>query len=407
MNTSAPRVILGVGGGIAAYKACELLRRLREAECDVTVVPTDAALKFVGAPTWEALSGKPVSTSVWDRVHDVPHVSLGKSADLVVVAPTTANVLAKAASGIADDLLTNILLTASCPVLLAPAMHTEMWLHPATQANVVMLRSRGVHILDPDTGRLTGADSGPGRLPEPTAIAQVVLDVLTGNRSADLAGMSVLVSAGGTREALDPVRYLGNRSSGKQGIALAQRAQQRGANVTLVAANLDRVSLPGIDVAAVESAAQMASAIHDRAAEMDAIVMAAAVADYRPAVPAESKLKKSGDADLELTLVQNEDILATLVRNRHARTQVIVGFAAETGDAHGSVLDHGRGKLAHKGCDLLVVNDVSAGNVFGRDENEVVILSTSGDELPVPRASKAQIADAVWDAVVKVRAATR
>mgnify|MGYP006278322383 CR=1 FL=1 len=407
MRTTAPRVILGVGGGIAAYKACELLRRLREAECDVTVVPTEAALKFVGAPTWEALSGKPVSASVWDRVHDVPHVSLGKSADIVVVAPTTANVLAKAANGIADDLLTNILLTASCPVLLAPAMHTEMWLHPATQANVATLRARGVHVLEPDNGRLTGADSGPGRLPEPTAIAQVALGLLSGNHSTDLAGMSVLVSAGGTREALDPVRYLGNRSSGKQGIALAQRAQQRGAKVTLVAANLDAMPLQGIDVVNVESAAQMASAIYDRALGMDAIVMAAAVADYRPDVAAESKLKKSGEEALELTLVQNEDILATLVRERQSRTQVIVGFAAETGDEQGSVLDHGRDKLARKGCDLLVVNDVSAGNVFGRDENEVVILSTSGDELPVARASKAQIADAVWDAVAKFRATTR
>lgn len=398
----ASRVILGVGGGIAAYKSCELLRRLREAGDDVTVVPTEAALRFVGAPTWEALSGKPVSASVWENVHEVPHVRLGQEADLVVVAPTTANILAKAACGIADDLLTNVLLTTHAPVVLVPAMHTEMWLHPATQANVAVLRERGVQVLKPAVGRLTGADSGPGRMPESAVIAQVVRDLLQGSRASDLAGKRVLVTTGGTREAIDPVRFLGNRSSGKQGIALAQRAAARGAEVTLIAANVTTDSLAGMTVVSVESACELAAEVHARAAQMDAIVMAAAVADYRPAQTADAKLKKHADDGANLELVQNEDVLAQLVANRARRDQVIVGFAAETGDAHGTVMEHASVKLAKKGCDLLVVNDVSAGKVFGSDENEAVILSTSGEATELPRAAKTVIADAVWDAVAKV-----
>jgi len=398
----ASRVILGVGGGIAAYKSCELLRRLREAGDDVTVVPTEAALRFVGAPTWEALSGKPVSSSVWEHVHEVPHVRLGQEADLVVVAPATANILAKAACGIADDLLTNVLLTTHASVVLVPAMHTEMWLHSATQANVAVLRERGVQVLEPAVGRLTGADSGPGRMPEPAVIAQVVRDLLQGSRASDLAGKRVLVTTGGTREAIDPVRFLGNRSSGKQGIALAQRAAARGAEVTLIAANVTTDSLAGMTVVSVESASELAAEVYARAAHMDAIVMAAAVADYRPAQTADAKLKKHSDDGAKLELVQNEDVLAQLVANRDRHDQVIVGFAAETGDAHGTVLEHASVKLTKKGCDLLVVNDVSAGKVFGSDENEAVILSTSGEATELPRAAKAVIADAVWDAVAKV-----
>lgn len=403
----SPSIVLGVGGGIAAYKSCELLRRLRESGIAVTVVPTDAALQFVGAPTWAALSGKPVSSSVWENVHDVPHVRLGQEADLVVVAPATANILAKAANGIADDLLTNVLLTARCPIVLAPAMHTEMWQHPATVANVATLRARGVIVLEPAVGRLTGADSGPGRLPEPAAIADVVIGTLRGGVSNDLAGSRVLITAGGTREAIDPVRFIGNRSSGKQGIALAQRAAARGARVTLIAANIDVSTLTDVDVVQVESADDLANEVHERAEQMDVIVMAAAVADYRPEAAAPVKLKKVGTGAPAISLVQNEDILATLVKQRTRPEQIIVGFAAETGDDDGTVLEHGRSKLSRKGCDVLVVNDVSEGKAFGTDENEAVILTTVGDEIQVPRGSKAEIADAVWDAVAKFDPTTR
>src|SRR4051812_2465089 len=341
------RVVLGVSGGIAAYKACSLLRLFTEHGHDVTVVPTAAALQFVGAPTWSALSGKPVSTEVWTSVHEVPHVRIGQSADLVVVAPATADLLAKAAHGLADDLLTNTLLTARCPVAFAPAMHTEMWEHPATQANVATLRSRGAHVIEPAVGRLTGKDSGAGRLPEPEALYAACLAIVAGDGSAvaeaplrDLEGRRVVVSAGGTREPLDPVRYLGNRSSGKQGVAIARAAADRGAKVTLVAAN---VSLPvpeGIDVVRVETTLQLQRAVEEAASDADVVVMAAAPADFRPALVSESKIKKSSDPDagLRVELVENPDIVRGLVADRDARgagTPFIVSFAAETGDANG------------------------------------------------------------------------
>ncbi|WP_370248166.1 bifunctional phosphopantothenoylcysteine decarboxylase/phosphopantothenate--cysteine ligase CoaBC [Nocardioides sp.] len=400
----APRVVLGVAGGIAAYKACELLRRLRESGHDVTVVPTAAALEFVGAPTWSALSGKPVSAQVWDAVHEVPHVRIGQGADLVVVAPATADLLAKAAHGLADDLLTNTLLTARCPVVLAPAMHTEMWEHPATVANVATLRSRGVLVVEPAVGRLTGADSGKGRLPEPEALAALCQDVLDRGASAgvhDLGGRHVVVSAGGTREYLDPVRFLGNRSSGRQGHALARAALARGARVTLVAANVALPAPAGADVVAVETTAQLREAVLAAAADADAVVMSAAPADFRPAQVSEAKIKKDEDGSApSIALVQNPDILRELVTTRGAGDTVVVGFAAETGDARGSVLDHARAKLARKGCDLLVVNDVSGGAVFGSTENEAVLLDADGGQRPVPRGSKESLAHAIWDAVV-------
>src|SRR4051795_6952754 len=284
-----PRVVLGVSGGIAAYKACELLRRFTESGHDVTVVPTAAALEFVGAPTWAALSGKPVSSEVWAAVHEVPHVRIGQQADLLVVAPATADLLAKAAHGLADDLLTNTLLTARCPILFAPAMHTEMWEHPATQANVATLRSRGAIVLEPAEGRLTGADTGRGRLPEPSeifAISQLMLADeaarAAGQSVADLTGKHVLISAGGTREHLDPVRYLGNSSSGKQGYALARIAAARGAKVTLVAANSELPDPAGVQVVPVTSTQDLYDEITGRAGDADAIVMAAAPADFRP-----------------------------------------------------------------------------------------------------------------------------
>jgi len=393
-----PRVVLGVAGGIAAYKSVELLRRLTESGHDVQVVPTRAALEFVGAATWTALSGHPVSADVWTGVADVPHVRIGQSADLVVVAPATADLLARAAHGLADDLLTNVLLTARCPVLMAPAMHTEMWEHPATAANVAVLRARGVQVVEPAVGRLTGKDSGRGRLPEPAELFQLCLQALAG-RPQDLAGRRVVVSAGGTREHLDPVRFLGNRSSGKQGYALARTAQARGAEVVLVSS----AELPdpaGVTVLRVGSALELRDAVLEQAAAgADAVVMAAAVADYRPVERLPVKRKKTQTHTVEL--VQNPDVLAELVQARRPG-QVLVGFAAETGDAEGDPLAHGRAKLARKGCDLLVVNEVGEPGHptgFEVDANAATVLGSDGTERTVPLGSKDALADVVWDLV--------
>ncbi len=397
------RIVLGVAGGIAAYKAALLLRLLREAGHDVRVVPTPAALEFVGAVTWEALSGRPVTTSVFEGADAVEHVRIGREADLVVVAPATADLLARAAAGLADDLLTATLLTATCPVLMAPAMHTEMWHHPATVANVATLRDRGVHVLDPDDGRLTGADSGPGRLPEPEAIAAAALALVEPPAAQDLAGRRVVVSAGGTREPLDPVRFLGNRSSGRQGVAIATDAARRGADVTLVAANVDAALLPdGVEVVTVETTAQLQEAMTERASTADVLVMAAAVADYRPAAVADAKVKKSGDG-LTISLVENPDVLAGLVAGARPG-QVVVGFAAETGDEHGSVLDHGRAKARRKGADLLAVNAVGAGTGFGDVPNAVVVLDAAGEVVTEASGSKTDVARGLLDAVVALLA---
>ena len=393
------RIVLGVSGGIAAYKAALLLRLLKEAGHSVRVVPTRAALEFVGRATWEALSGEPATPEVFDDVTGVAHVALGRDADLVVVAPATADVLARAAAGIADDLLTTTLLVAQCPVLVAPAMHTQMWQHPATVANVATLRARGVHVLEPASGRLTGADSGPGRLPEPEEIAAAALALV--RPVGDLAGRRVVVSAGGTREPLAPVRFLGNRSSGRQGIALANAARHRGAAVTLVAAN---VSLPvgaGIDVFPVETAEQLRDAVRAAAKDADAVVMAAAVADFRPAATAAAKIKKRPEGPPPaLELVETPDILRELVADRPRPGQVVIGFAAETGDARGGVLDHGREKARRKGADLLVVNAVGEGKGFGTPDNDVVMLDATGTEVARAAGSKDEVAHAVWDAVV-------
>ena len=401
---SRPRVVLGVSGGIAAYKACELLRRFTESGHDVSVVPTAAALEFVGAATWAALSGKPVSTQVWTDVHEVPHVRIGQSAHLVVVAPATADLLAKAAHGLADDLLTNTLLTARCPVVLAPAMHTEMWEHSATQANVATLRERGVLVIEPAEGRLTGADTGKGRLPEAAAIFDFATDVLNrGGAEQDLAGRRVVVSAGGTREALDPVRYLGNRSSGLMGYALARSAAARGAEVTLVAANTALVDPAGVTVVGVESTAELQDAVVAACADADAVVMAAAPADFRPVSRTYSKIKKQEDGSApSIELVQNPDILAGLASQRPNDHIVVVGFAAETGDEDATVLDHARSKLARKGCDLLVLNDVSQGKVFGREDSEVVLLDPAGGAVEIPAGPKSHIAHAIWDRVAQL-----
>ncbi len=414
------RIVLGVGGGIAAYKVASLLRLFTEAGHDVTVIPTEAATRFVGVATWEALSGHPVSNSVFDEVHTVNHVRLGHEAALIVVAPATADLLARAAAGQADDLLTNTLLMAGdSPVLMAPAMHTEMWQHAATRANVETLRSRGVTVLEPASGRLTGSDSGPGRLPDPEAIFEAAL-ALTGAPAAPgavplppsdaalssllrpLAGLTVTVSAGGTREPLDPVRFLGNRSSGKQGVALAAAALAAGARVRLLAAHLEVPAPDGVEVVKVETALELRKAVLHAAADSDVVIMAAAVADFRPADVSGTKIKKRDDAaDPVISLVRNPDILRELVEVRDAasRNQLIVGFAAETGDADGDVLEYARAKLSRKACDLLVVNHVGEGKVFGEDTNSVVILSRTGSEPQEASGSKSDVAAAVIDRI--------
>jgi len=391
-------VILGVGAGISAYKACELLRRLTESGYEVRVIPTRDALRFVGEATWAALSGRPATADAWADVHEVPHVALGQWADLMLVAPATADLLARAAAGRADDLLTATLLIAGCPVLYAPAMHTEMWEHPATQANVALLRDRGALVLEPATGRLTGPDTGTGRLPEPAELFEVAVRVLSrgaGGLAPDLLGRRVVISAGGTREELDPVRFLGNWSSGRQGYALARTAAARGADVTLVSANVALDDPAGAKVIRVTSALQLREAMVAAAAGADAVAMAAAVADYRPAVRHVAKIKKTGAGPEPIQLTENPDVLRELSAHRGHPGQVVVGFAAETEDLAGN----GRAKLAGKGCDLLVVNQVGGGLAFGTEDNEALVLAADGAVTHVPRGRKEELADAVWDMV--------
>jgi phosphopantothenoylcysteine decarboxylase / phosphopantothenate---cysteine ligase len=394
-----PTVILGVCGGIAAYKACEILRQFSETGYDVHVVPTAAALAFVGKTTWAALSGHEVATDVWTNAHEVPHVRLGRAADLVVIAPATADFMARYATGRADDLLTATLLTARCPIVLAPAMHTEVWEHPATRANVATLRERGVVVLDPAVGRLTGPDTGIGRLPDPDEIVAAARTVLARGADAplDLAGRHVVISAGGTREPLDPVRYLGNRSSGRQGYALARTAIARGAEVTLISANVGLADPAGAKLVRVGTADELRTAVISAARDADAVVMAAAVADFRPATRAGSKLKKTASDPEPLALVRNADILAEISADRITLGQVIVGFAAETDN----VLANGQAKLAAKGCDLLVVNQVGEHLVFGADDTAATILGSDGSVTDVTEGSKERLGHLVWDRVVE------
>jgi phosphopantothenoylcysteine decarboxylase/phosphopantothenate--cysteine ligase len=455
------RVILGVGAGIAAYKACELLRLLKESGHSVRVVPTPDALRFVGEPTWAALSGEPVTTDVWTGVAEVPHVRLGQTADLMLIAPATADLLARAAAGRSDDLLTATLLTARCPVVFAPAMHTEMWEHPATQENVATLRRRGAVVVEPAVGRLTGKDSGSGRLPEPSdlfALAEKIIGFRTdlgseppvSESAADgrpqepdsveraagsaippgpsapfvspgpsslvvpsgapvpprpptslsLAGRQVLISAGGTREELDPVRFLGNWSTGTQGYAFARSAVARGAAVTLVAANVELPDPVGAKVIRTVSARDMHAAMLAEAPHADAIVMTAAVADFRPVTRAGQKIKKDGRLPEPIALTENPDILADLSARRRTAGeagQVIVGFAAETDPD----LAAGLAKLARKGCDILVMNQVGGGLGFGTADNEAVALAADGTVTPIPRRSKDALADFVWNLVAE------
>jgi phosphopantothenoylcysteine decarboxylase/phosphopantothenate--cysteine ligase len=410
MTQSTPReIVLGVSGGIAAYKACEVLRRLREAGHHVQVVATRSALEFIGAATFEALSGRPVLTGVFENVHDVEHVALGRRAELVLLVPATADLLARMAQGRADDLLTSTLLTARCPVLAVPAMHTEMWEHPATVDNVATLRRRGTVVLEPAAGRLTGADTGPGRLPEPPEIAEFARLLLEWGASGgdepfplprDLEGRRVVVSAGGTAEPLDPVRTLGNRSSGRQGYALARVAAQRGADVTLVAGTIADLDPPAaVDLRRVQTTREMRDAVLDASKAADVVVMAAAVSDFRPAALSAGKIKK-GEEPPSIPLEFNPDILRELVTEDVPR-RLVVGFAAETGDEHGSVLEYGRAKLERKGCDLLVVNAVGAGKAFETEDNEGWLLGADGSSSRLPMGSKAALAARVWDAVAE------
>lgn len=408
------RVVIGVGGGIAAYKAAHLVRYFTEKGHQVHVIPTRSALKFVGAATFEALSGNPVSTDVFDSVDEVQHVRLGQEADLIVIAPTTADLMARLATGRADDLLTSSCLVATCPVVLAPAMHTEMWEHPATKANVATLRERGTTVLEPAHGRLTGKDTGPGRLPDPEHIGALALAVARRGKDTfpqTLKGKKVVITAGGTVEPLDPVRFLSNSSSGLQGFALADVAAQRGAEVTIIKAHTDELPTPsGATIVPVKTALDLQEAVDAAAGDADVVIMAAAVADYRPAHAAASKLKKGADAAqlASLELTENPDVLAALVQQRRDGTlgadTVIVGFAAETGDEQNTPLEHGTRKLAKKGCDLLMCNAVGDGKVFGQEDNAGWIL-TAGEDADHPRITDVQagpkldVAVQIWDAI--------
>lgn len=390
-------IVVGITGGIAAYKAVNVVRALVLAGHDVHVVATENALRFVGRPTLEALSRNLVHSDLYEGVAEVRHVAIGQAADLIVVAPATANTIAKLAGGFADDLLGNTILASTAPLVIAPAMHTEMWQNPATVHNIEVLRSRGVTVVGPVVGQLTGKDAGPGRMSEPDDIVAAALAVV-GPR--DLAGRRILVTAGGTREPLDPVRFIGNRSSGRQGIALALAAAARGGEVTLVAANLEVAAPESVAVVRVGSTLELADAVAEAAASADVVIMAAAVADYRPESVAESKIKKEQQGDvLDLRLVKNPDILKGISEQRRAG-QVVVGFAAETEKDDEALLALGRAKIARKGCDFLVVNRVGWTEGFATESNSVVVIDRSGDTVVTASGTKMSVADRILDLVV-------
>jgi phosphopantothenoylcysteine decarboxylase/phosphopantothenate--cysteine ligase len=413
---SAPMtVVVGVTGGIAAYKAVSVIRSLVLLGHDVHVIATDAALRFVGAPTFEAISRNPLNTDLYEGVSEVRHVGIGKRADLVIIAPATANTIAKLANGLADDLLTNTVLATTAPVLIAPAMHTEMWQHGATQANVQTLRSRGVAVVGPAVGQLTGSDSGPGRMEEPDAIVAAAVALAARRDGArdraasvqnearvahrDLAGHRIVVTAGGTREPIDPVRYLGNRSSGKQGVALAVAARDRGADVVLIAAHLDVPAPDGVETRSASTALDLQLAVTEAASDADVVIMAAAVADFRPTSMSEAKIKKENVGDgLELSLVANPDILAELSASKQP-DQIVVGFAAETERDPQALIELGRRKLQRKGCDFLVINNVGWHTGFSADDNEVVVLDGAGDIVMEASGTKASVADRILDVI--------
>ena len=391
MNSRGREIVLGVTGGISAYKSCDLLRRLQDHGFLVTVIPTRASLNFVGVATWEALSGREIATDLWNKVHQVPHVSIAKKADAIIIAPATADILAKMAHGIADDLLTNTLLASTAPVIVVPAMHTEMWLNPATVSNIETLRNRGVVVIEPGTGKLTSGDVGVGRYPESADIISGLLETLS--LTSDLLGKRVLISAGGTREAIDPVRYIGNHSSGKQGYALAHAAALRGAKVTLVSANSQEPNIEGIEIIRVVSASQMQEALEANFDLADIVIMAAAIADVRPAEISSGKISKSELKSIEL--IQNPDILKVLSSRK--RDQVIIGFAAQTQAADNGGLAQAAKKLQEKALDAIYFNDVSEGAIFGADETSGVIVTADGAEEAVPRVSKVTLANKILD----------
>ena len=391
MSSAKREIVLGVGGGIAAYKACDVLRRLQDLDFSVTVVPTPSSLNFVGSATWEALSGKAVTTQVWENVEEVKHVSLADTAEAIIIAPVTADLLARLAQGRADDLLTNVISASKAPKFLVPAMHPQMWLNETTQENVRVLRSRGFAVMQPDTGRLTGDDSGVGRFPETSEIISNFLEHI--GSVQDLKGKKFLISAGGTREAIDPVRYIGNRSSGKQGAAIAAEDRNRGASVTLVLANSNLADIAGIECIRVETAQEMHFALKERMNDCDVLVMTAAVADAKPAHLATDKIKKSEFNSIEL--VSNTDILADL-SSQAKDSQVIVGFAAETT----RIQEYGLQKLKSKNLDFIYVNDVSEGAIFSSDSSEGYLLSADGQSTHITQTSKAKVARVILDNVV-------
>jgi len=384
-------IVLGVGGGIAAYKSCELLRRLQDRGYQITVVPTPASLNFVGQATWEALSGRPANTQVWESVHTVPHISLAERAEFFLIAPATADLIARLAAGRADDLLTNLVLASDVPKMLVPAMHPSMWLDPATVANVKLLRERGFIVMEPETGRLTGSDIGPGRFPETQSIIEN-FDQLTGNRQ-DLIGKKIVVTAGGTREAIDPVRFIGNRSSGKQGIAIALAARNRGAQVHLIVANVDTSSLRGLTITQVETAAQMGEVLEREFIECDILIMSAAIADAKPVTESNEKIKKESFTIIELTT--NPDLLAAMSTLK--TNQVMVGFAAETSDH----VQEARKKMERKGLDIIYVNDVSGGAIFGKDETMGTILIRNDADIAVKEVSKNALGNLLLDHAIR------
>jgi phosphopantothenoylcysteine decarboxylase/phosphopantothenate--cysteine ligase len=391
MTLQGREVILGVGGGIAAYKSCELLRRLQDRGYVITVVPTPASLNFVGAATWEALSGRPVTTQVWESVHTVPHVALAERADFFLIAPATADLIARLAMGRADDLLTNLVLASDVPKMIVPAMHPSMWLDPATVANVQTLRSRGFIVMNPEVGRLTGSDIGPGRFPETSSIISNFEEV-TGQHQ-DLSDIQVLITAGGTREPIDPVRFIGNKSSGKQGIALANAAKNRGAKVTLIAANCDTSHLTGINVVPVETTAQMQEALNNHFDDCAILIMSAAVADAKPTHVSSNKIKKSALQSIDLEA--NPDLLAQLSLRKAG--QILVGFAAETNDH----LQEARRKLEAKGLDVIYVNDVSGGAIFGQDTTMGTILVRNEADIAVKEVSKDALSNTLLDQAIR------
>jgi phosphopantothenoylcysteine decarboxylase/phosphopantothenate--cysteine ligase len=391
MSQLGPEIVLGVGGGISAYKSCELLRRLQDRGYQVTVVPTPSSLNFVGKATWEALSGRPVNVQVWENVHTVPHISLAEQSEYFVIAPATADLIARLAAGRADDLLTNLVLASNSPKMLVPAMHPSMWLDPATVANVQTLRDRGFKVMEPDVGRLTGSDEGQGRFPETASIVKE-FDGLTGNIS-DLVGIRVLVTAGGTRESIDPVRFIGNRSSGKQGIAIALAAKKRGALVHLIAANIDEKDVRDIQTTHVVSTQEMHEVLTEQFPQCDILIMSAAVADARPKLVSFEKIKKSLLGTIELT--PNTDLIAEMSKSK--TNQLMIGFAAETKDH----LQEARRKMESKGLDLIYVNDVSGGAIFGKDKTMGTILTRNGADIAVKEVSKDALGNLLLDQAIR------